>query len=317
MDLLKEIGNAKKIAIAGHIRPDGDCISSCLSLSKYLENALGEVDITVFMEPNPPTIFSYLKGYSDMRHDYGTDEVYDVFITVDVSALDRLGNALPIFERAGKRICIDHHESNTGLAEANEIKPYACSTCEVLYDIFDKKYIDSDIAEALFSGIVHDSGVFQYSNMSRHSFEIVGHLIEYDFDGPKIIQETFYQKSYAQNQIMGKVLMDSKLYMDGKCIVGMVDKEMMNAFGVLPKHLDGIVNQLQNTRGVEIAIFMYELDDKRCKVSMRSNGNINVADIAVSYSGGGHAKAAGCEMEGTYQEMVDSLLQSIQARMNS
>lgn len=317
MNLLEEIGNAKRIAISGHIRPDGDCISSCLGLKAYLKSAIEDADVTVYMEPNPPTIFSYLVGYDEMNMSYDDCEPYDVFISVDVSSLDRLGNAVKYFESAGKTICVDHHESNPGFAQANEIKPYACSTCEVLYDLFDEKYMNKPVAEALFSGIVHDSGVFQYSNMSKHSFGIVGELITYGFDGPKIIQETFYQKSYAQNLILGRALLDSKLLLDGKCIVSVIDRKTMEQYNVLSKHFEGIVNQLQNTRGVEVAIFIYEIDDNRYKVSMRSNGLVNVADIAVKYGGGGHAKAAGVDMSASLSDVIDNISNEVREALSN
>ena len=310
MNLLQEIGNAKRIAIAGHVRPDGDAISSCLAMKNYLKNAMPLADIIVYL-CEMPTIFGYLKGYSEINELYEDCEPYDVFISVDCADLTRVGKSIPYFEKAGKRICVDHHESNVGFADVNEIKPYASSTCEVLYDLFEEKYIDDDVAMALFTGIVHDSGVFQYSNMSRHSFEIVGALREYDFDGPKIIQESFYQKSYAQNLILGKALTDSKLFMDGKVITSVISKQTMEEYGVLPKHFEGIVNQLQYTRGVEVAIFMYEVEPKRYKVSMRSNGNVNVATIAVMFGGGGHDRAAGVDMNKDVAEIIDLITKQI------
>ena len=311
MNLLAEIGDAKSVAIAGHIRPDGDCISSTLAVRAYLLNAKPDLKVTVFMQENPPTIFSYLTGYDSMNFTYSPKEKYDVFIALDASSLDRLGEAYWFFTEAGKTICVDHHETNSGLADVNEIDPKACSTCEVLYGTFDKKYINDAVAECLFSGIVHDSGVFQYSNMGKKSFHIVGELIEYDFDGSKIIRETFYEKSYVQNQILGRALLESILFMDGRCIVSMVDRKMMEFYNVLPKHLDGIVNQLKNTRGVEVAIFMYEMDTQRYKVSMRSNGLVNVARIAMVYGGGGHERAAGVEMNGTYYDIINALSEQI------
>ncbi len=315
MNLLKEIGDAKSVAIAGHIRPDGDCISSTLAVRAYLLNARPDIKATVFTQENPPTIFSYLEGYDQMNTTYLPKEKYDVFIALDVSSLDRLGEAFSFFEEADKTICVDHHETNHGLADVNEIDPDACSTCEVLYDTFDKEYINDAVAECLFSGIVHDSGVFQYSNMGRHSFNIVAELIGYDFDGPKIIRETFYEKSYVQNQILGRALLESILFMDGKCIVSMVDRKMMEFYNVLPKHLDGIVNQLKNTRGVEVAIFMYEMGTQHYKVSMRSNGGVNVARIAMVFGGGGHDRAAGVEMNGTYYDIINALSQQIEKQM--
>ena len=315
MNLLEEIGNAESVAIAGHIRPDGDCISSTLALRGYLKNAKPELKITVFTQDNPPTIFSYLDGYDSMNLTYSPREKYDVFVALDVSSLDRLGNSLWFFENADKTICVDHHETNPGLADVNEIRPKASSTCEVLFDLFEKRYIDDKVAESLFTGIVHDSGVFQYSNMSRKSFNIVGELVEYDFDGPKIIQDTFYVKTYVQNQILGRALLESILFMDGKCIVSMVDRKMMEFYNVQPKHLEGIVNQLKNTRGVEVAIFMYEMGTQRYKVSMRSNGLVNVAKVTAVYGGGGHERAAGVEMNGTYYDIINALSREIEKQM--
>ena len=315
MNLLEEIGNANSVAIAGHIRPDGDCISSTLALRGYLKNARPGAKITVFTQDNPPTIFSYLEGYDEMNLTYSPKEKYDVFVALDVSSLDRLGDSLWFFENAGKTICVDHHETNPGLADVNEIRPKASSTCEVLFDLFEKEYMDDKVAECLFTGIVHDSGVFQYSNMSRKSFNTVGELVEYDFDGPKIIQDTFYEKSYIQNQILGRALLESILFMDGKCIVSMVDRKMMDFYNVLPKHLEGIVNQLKNTRGVEVAIFMYEMGTQRFKVSMRSNGLVNVAKVAAVFGGGGHERAAGVEMNGTYYDVINALSREIEKQM--
>ena len=315
MNLLEEIGNAKSVAIAGHIRPDGDCISSTLALRGYLKNARPGIKITVFTQDNPPTIFSYLEGYDEMNLTYSPKEKYDLFVALDVSSLDRLGDSLWFFENAGKTICVDHHETNPGLADVNEIRPKASSTCEVLFDLFEKEYMDDKVAECLFTGIVHDSGVFQYSNMSRKSFNTVGELVEYDFDGPKIIQDTFYEKSYIQNQILGRALLESILFMDGKCIVSMVDRKMMDFYNVLPKHLEGIVNQLKNTRGVEVAIFMYEMGTQRFKVSMRSNGLVNVAKVAAVFGGGGHERAAGVEMNGTYYDVINALSREIEKQM--
>ena len=315
MNLLSEIENAKSVAIAGHIRPDGDCISSTLAVRAYLKNAREDLKITVFTQDNPPTIFSYLEGYDEMNLTYSPKEKYDVFISLDASSLDRLGDSLWFFENADKTICVDHHETNGGFADVNLVDPKASSTCEVLYGTFDEKYIDEAVAVCLFTGIVHDSGVFQYSNMSRKSFEIVGKLVEYGFDGPGIIQDTFYVKSYVQNQILGRALLESILFMDGKCIVSMVDRKMMQFYNVLPKHLDGIVNHLKNTRGVEVAIFMYEMGMQQYKVSMRSNGGVNVAKVAAVFGGGGHERAAGVEMNGTYYDIINALSREIEKQM--
>ncbi|MBQ7564810.1 MAG: bifunctional oligoribonuclease/PAP phosphatase NrnA [Lachnospiraceae bacterium] len=307
IDLIRETEKAGEIGIIGHIRPDGDCVGSCLALKAYLENVYKDREkrVTVYLE-KPAEIFSYLKGYDEIDSEY-TIRKLDVCFSIDVSSLDRLGEGLRLFQEADRSICIDHHISNNGLGDVNLIEPGASSTSEVLATLFLDEYMDAEVAKAVFTGIVHDSGVFQYSCMSRRSFEIVGKLCDYDFDRTEIIDETFYRKSYAQNQILGRTLMESILFMNGRCIAGAVNRKTMDFYNLGPKDLDGIVNQLRVTRGVEVAIFMYELHSLEYKVSMRSNGRVDVAKIAELFGGGGHVRAAGCTMNGTYYDVLNNL----------
>lgn len=315
MDLLAEIGQARKIAIAGHVRPDGDAVSSCLATRNYLLNALPDAQITVYLQVLP-SIFSYMKGFSLINESYESASPYDLFISLDSADKSRLGDAAAIFDEAKKTICIDHHESNNGYADVNHIMGKASSTCEVLFDLFDKQYIDDEVAMDLYTGIVHDSGVFQYNNMSRHTFEIVGCLNEYDFDGPEIIQKTFYEKTFAQNKVLGRALLDSRLCLDDKCIYSLVDKKIMEEYNVLPKHFEGIVNALQKTRGVYIALFFYEMEPEHYKLSLRGNVDINLATIAISFGGGGHNRAAGCEVTGSFEDALVKVLDKIKEQID-
>jgi phosphoesterase RecJ-like protein len=141
---------------------------------------------------------------------------------------------------------------------------------------------------------------------------VASELVKFGFDFPKIIEETFYEKTYVQNQIMGRALLESILFMDGRCIVAVISKEMMNFYGVTGKDLDGIINQMRNTKGVECAIFLYELDNLEYKVSMRSGGRINVSAIAQFFGGGGHVRAAGCTVRGTAHDVINNISAQIE-----
>ncbi|MCR5106664.1 MAG: bifunctional oligoribonuclease/PAP phosphatase NrnA [Lachnospiraceae bacterium] len=316
IDIISEIGDSKRIAIMGHMRPDGDCVGACLGLKLYLDNALKDAKVTVFLE-KPSETFSYIKNYGNIDSDYDCKEAPDVCFSLDSSTPDRLGEGLLIFKSAKKTICIDHHISNRGFAMINHIEPEASSTCELLALMFEDRYMDKEVAKALFTGIMHDSGVFQYSCMSRRSFEVVGRLCDYDFDRSRIIDESFYQKSYVQNQILGRTLLESILFMDGKCIAGSVDRKTMDFYNITYKDLDGIVNQLRVTRGVEVAIFMYEIHSLEYKVSMRSNGKVDVARIATLFGGGGHVRAAGCTMNGTIYDVLNNLSLHIEEQLKA
>jgi len=310
MNLTKEIKEAKKIGISGHVRPDGDCIGSCLAMYNYVKKVNKEADITLFLQ-EPSDVFDFLENRDKVNITFVGINDFDLYIALDSGDTKRLGEAEPFFKGAKKKICIDHHESNKGYGDLTCIVPDASSTCEVLYDLFDKEYIDEKIAECLYTGIIHDTGVLQYSNTSTHTFDIVSELKKFDIDTSKIIDETFYQKTYTQNQILGRVLTESILILGGKIIAGAVSQKMMRFYEAKPTDLEGIVNQLLYTKGVEVAIFMHELRSGEYKVSMRSNGKVDVSKIAVYFGGGGHVRAAGCTLNGTYHDVLNILSEQI------
>ena len=305
MDLLAECREAKRIGIAGHIRPDGDCLGACLGLWQYLKKCLPEAETKVFLE-KPADIFKEIKGFGEIDSDFPEESPFDVFFVLDTST-DRLGGAEKYFKAAAKTINIDHHVSNQGGGQINVIRPQVGSTCELIYDLIDLEQLDKDMAEALYVGIIHDTGVFQYSNTTPETLKKGAKLISYGFDFPNLILETFYQKTYVQAQVMGRALMESIRFLGGRCIVSSIDKKTMDFYNVGPKDLDGIVNQLRNIEGIDCAIFMYETGVLEYKVSMRSSEKVNVAEVAAYFGGGGHQKAAGCNMTGTFHDCVNNL----------
>lgn len=322
MNLTTECKNAKKIGISGHIRPDGDCVGSTLALSVYLKKVVPQAIVKVFLD-KPTDIFKDIQGFDEIDSTFTQEEPCDVFFALDCSK-DRLGDAEPIFDKAAVTINIDHHISNEyGTAKKNVVKPAASSTCEVIYQLIEEdenglsmdEKMDKEIAMALYIGMIHDTGVFQYSNTTPTTLKIAAELIKYDFNFSKLIEETFYQKTYIQNQIMGRALLESMQLMDGKCIVSLVDKKTMDFYGVDSSDLDGIVNQLRNIKGVACAVFMYQTDLMEYKISMRSNELVNVAQIASYFGGGGHVRAAGCTMKGTFHDCINNLTLHIEKQL--
>lgn len=313
LDLLQECKDAGRIGISGHVRPDGDCVGSCLALWQYLTGNLQNVQVQVYLE-NPPEIFRDIKGFDEINTDFPEEEAYDVFFALDCGA-DRLGDAEKYFRGAKKTINIDHHVSNQGTGDINHVRPDVGSVCEVLFDLLEQDKLDKDIAVAIYTGMIHDTGVFQYSNTTPATLEKAAKLISYGFDFPTLIQETFYQKTYVQTQIMGRALMESIRFMDGRCIVSAIDRKTMEFYNATPKDLDGIVNQLRNIKGVSCAIFMYQTDTLEYKVSMRSDESLDVAEVAANFGGGGHARAAGCTLPGTFHDCVNNLSRHIERLM--
>lgn len=315
MNILDEIKEAGTIGISGHIRPDGDCIGSVTGLYLYLKKACPGVRVQAMLE-KPAEIFSCINGLEEICTDFVpiTDR-FDVFIALDTEKT-RLGAAERFFDEAGKRINIDHHISNAkGCGDVNYVDPNASSTSELVYDLIGGKALDAEIAKALYIGIIHDTGVFQYSNTSPKTLRAAAELISYGFDFSSIIDSTFYEKTYIQNQILGRALLESILFMDGKCLVSMIDKKTLAFYNASPQDLEGIASHLRSTKGVACAIFMYQLDNMEYKVSLRSDGEVDVAQVASFFGGGGHVKAAGVTMQGTFYDIVNNLSAQIDKQL--
>lgn len=312
--ILEEIKEAKTIGIAGHIRPDGDCVGSCMALYHYLKMSLTGIKIDVYLE-EIPSRFDMLKDTNVIKQVNHDEIVYDLFISLDSGSLDRLGESQTYFNQAKTTINIDHHISNTEFGMINHVIPDASSTCEVLFDLFDEDKIDQDVAIALYLGIIHDTGVFKHSNTTKKTMNIAGKLIEKDVPFSKMIDETFYMKNYVQNQILGRCLLKSMMILDNKCIISYLSKNEMELYGATSADLDGVIDQLRVTEGVEVAIFLYELDFHKFKVSMRSNGLVDVRKIVQHYYGGGHTKAAGCTMRGTVHDVINGLTGYIECQL--
>lgn len=294
------------VAILGHVRPDGDCVGSCLATWNYIRTWFPNVQARVYLEPIP-NIFRFLKGADQICSSPEADVCYDLCIVQDCSDTLRPGAFIKYFNTAKRTVCIDHHISNGNFADENHVFPDVSSTSELIFTLMEEEKITKEIAECIYTGMVHDTGVFQYSATSARTMNIAGKLMEKGINFTKIVDETFYTKTYNQNRILGKALMDSRLYLGGACIVSYVTRADMEQFEVLPKHLDGIVSQLRVTKDVELALFLYELEPGVFKLSMRSNDKVNVADIAVVFGGGGHVRAAGADMEGTAEDIIEKV----------
>lgn len=313
--LNKILEGVSTIAIGGHVRPDGDCVGSCVGLGQYIRENYSDKTVDIYLKDIPES-FHFLKGTETILESVADKEKeYDLFIALDCGDTGRLDYSKPLLDHAKHTFCVDHHISNIGFADVNHIVAEASSTSELVYGLLDEEKISKNVAEALYLGIVHDTGVFQYSCAGPETFRVAAKLLEKGIDGPKIIEDTFYAKSYAQNQVMGRALMESILFLNGVGIASFIRKNVMDFYGVVPKDLEGIVSQLRVTEGVEVAVFMYELKQNEFKVSLRSKSELDVSKIAQYFGGGGHKKAAGFTMAGTPFDVLNNLSKQIEEQL--
>ncbi len=316
IELDEILKNAKTIGISGHVRPDGDCIGSTLAMYNYIRDYYPQARPQIFLEL-VPNIFKFLNRSEEVLTDYPDTEQMDLFIALDCGDAGRVGKAAKYYELAAHTLCIDHHETNGAFADDNYIVPGASSTCELVYELLPKERITKEIAECLYTGMIHDTGVFQYSCTSSRTMNIAGELMDKGIDYPGIIDRTFYTKTYRQNLLLGRALSKSRLYLNDKCILSWLTQEEMQEFDALPKDLEGIVSQLRVTKGVEVAVFFYPAGEEGgYKFSTRATGDrVNLAKLALRFGGGGHAKAAGFTLHGDVEEVTGTILQALEELM--
>ena len=308
------LDGVKTVCLTGHIRPDGDSVGSTLGLYGYLKKNYPEIETDVCLEP-PTEKMNFVPNIDVIRTDYPDHEPYDLMICLDASNLERIGKAAKYFEQAKHTINIDHHISNTYFADENYVEGQSSSACEVLYGFLDPDKLNLDIAIALYTGIIYDTGVFKYRLTSPQTMNIAAELMKYGIPTDDVIDETFNNKTYEENRIFGYSVMKSQLVCDGSVIYSTLSRKEMDDFHVTTRDLEGIVPQLRMTRGVRVAVFAYETPAGDIKVSLRSDDSFNVNELATLFGGGGHVRASGLNMPGTLDDCIQKLLAEIEKRL--
>ena len=179
----------KTAAIAGHIRPDGDCVGSCLATYNYITTYYPQIEVSLYLQPIP-NIFKFMKNADKIISDCTADKEFDLFIAQDCGDVDRLGLSGQYFEVAKSTFCVDHHISNQSFADENYIFPQASSASELVFELIPRERLTKEIAECIYTGIIHDTGVFKHSNTTKETMEIAGKLIAFGIPFGKIIDDS-------------------------------------------------------------------------------------------------------------------------------
>ena len=287
--------NVNSLCITGHVRPDGDCVGSCLGLFLYVKKNYPGVDVQLYLE-EPSEKLAFLKGFEQINSFYPDHEAFDLMICLDSASRERIGKAEKYFKNAKHTVNIDHHVSNTMFADENYVDGQSSSASEEIYKFMDAALIDRDVAIALYTGIIYDTGVFKYPSTSPLTMQIAGELMKHDIPTDRIIDE-------------------SHLAFDGRVIYSTITQKELKEFGVSSKELEGIVSQLRLTKGVIASAFLYETTAGDIKLSLRSIAPFDVDMIAQQFGGGGHVRAAGATLKGTLEESVTQVLAAMEKNL--
>ena len=304
-DIADALKNAGSVCCFPHENPDGDTYGSAVALCLALQK-LGVV-CSVAVEENIPEYMDFIdKGHRTL---YDGSSDFDLAVIIDAGEADRLGSRQEVFSCAKTTMCIDHHGSTDAVFDYNFIEPGASATSEIIYGLIEElgAPVDKPIADALYLGLVTDTGKFQFANTTAKTHEIAADLIEAGVQ-PNEINSLIYERNRVEKLLLeNKIFSNIKIFAEGKAVMACMTTDMLNEVQAMEEETEGIVERMRSIRGVEVAIFLRETKDGRIKASMRSKTRYNVASLAAEFGGGGHARAAGFTVSATIEEVADSL----------
>jgi len=309
-DILEEIKKAQTIVVLAHESPDGDAVSSSLSVMHAISQLGKEVDVVI---PEYSRDFNFLPG-SEKILQKGKYENYDLAISVDCTDLKRLEGAEEYFDTAKTTIQIDHHSVNAMFADYNYVNPAAPSCCEVLISMFEYYGVEitKDLATCILTGMITDTGGFQWGGVSPETFEFAAELLRKGAKLKDICRIALRKKSKAHCELEKLVYNRMEYFEDGKIALAYLTLEDYNSLNTEMGDDEGLVEMLRDIEGVEVAVLLKEKEGANgFKISLRSHETVNVSDVALLLGGGGHRGAAGCFVAGDVENAKTKIIDAI------
>ena len=310
-EIAKALEEADTVLLLSHIIPDGDTIGSCVALS----DALGKMGKTVHICPGEPlpANLTFLEDPSFFPQ-AGLLPRYDAVVAVDCSDRDRLGSRLPLLERGRLTINIDHHKTNTFYGMLNHVQGNRAAAGEIIFALFQAGgwKLSPKAAQGLYTAIVTDTGQFQYSNTTGDTHRIAAALIEAGIDRDRISINLYQSDSKTKLPVTYACLSHMAYYMEEQVALAFITHQELSSLGGTITDTDGMVEMLRNIEGVEISVFIKEIQPGLMKVGMRSKNWADVAEICTAFGGGGHTRAAGCSLHGNIDQVVEAILSRIE-----
>jgi phosphoesterase RecJ-like protein len=310
-----EIKNKESFLISTHLNPDGDAIGSELALGICLAN-LGK-EATIFNQNNTPRIYRFLPHSEKIVHQIDNSRDYDLVFIVDCSDLERGGEDFEKIISKNKIINIDHHLTNKLFGELNLVDINASATGELIYRVLREipAKITLPIALNIYTAILTDTGSFHYPNTTAKSLEIAGEMIKIGVDPWRVAEAVYENNSLAQLRLMGLALNTIEVS-DGGMIGSMVVyKDMFRQTGTTSEDTEDFVNYLRSLSKIKVAVFLKEISEECFKLSLRSKGELDVAEIAGQFGGGGHQNAAGFTIRGDLTEIKEKVFRVIRKKL--
>jgi bifunctional oligoribonuclease and PAP phosphatase NrnA len=296
--------------VTAHARPDGDAVGSLLACWMMLQRMGKNADMA--LSDRVPCIYRSLPCAGHVRHWSHVEGDYDTVILLECDGIPR--TRLSGLENRFL-INIDHHTSGSAFANVNWIDSSACAVAEMVYQLTGAAGIElsRDMATCLYTAVLSDTGSFSYEGTDAHTFELARNLVRRGADPVHIAQDVYFSNPPAKMHLLGAAL--ANLRHDGHLAWLWVSQNDMERTHAEEEDCEGIVNYAIAISGIEVAVFLRELRDRRVRLSLRSKGRVNVASIAERFGGGGHENASGCTLDGPLPRATELILDCLRKEM--
>lgn len=305
------IEEADDFLLTTHVNSDADGLGACMAWAHLLKGLGKRADIGL---PEPPAgQCSFLAGWDGVRHfaDLNLSR-YRYAIVADCPSLGRIGPVRPGLSPDIRLLNIDHHQDNECFGAVNIVEEVS-STCELLYHLASGLgyEVDAVAAAQLYAGILFDTGGFRFSLTTATTFEVAADLVRRGACLDAIAEGVFGNKSLGSVKQRGQAIESLVLRLGGRVAVLHLDLAAMSA-----GEPDEVVNYGMMIQGVEVAVLLKERAPRCYRISLRSRDKVDVSQVASTFGGGGHARAAGLELTGVPQDIVEDILAEIDRYLN-
>jgi phosphoesterase RecJ-like protein len=305
----------RRFLLGCHVHPDGDAIGSVLAFGIWLQNIGKQVEM--ICSDGVPSVYRFLEGSALIRTGLTANYRPELLICLDCAEKDRIALPAEVWDLPGLLVVnIDHHITNSQFGDLNLVDPDAAATGELVFRIIKQSRtgINQAIATALYTAIATDTGFFRYDCTSAYTLETVSWLVKkYRVKPSKIAERVHEQKSFNSIKLLGEILSSMQVGLEGKVAWIVLNQAMLKRYPVENEETESYVNFARSIEGVEIGIIFKELKPNEFKVSWRSTEAVDVSKLAANFGGGGHARAAGCNITGSVDEVVNLVLDYVSA----
>jgi phosphoesterase RecJ-like protein len=309
--VIDRLTESQAIFLSTHINPDGDAIGSLIALGLGLQQH-GK-HIYLYNASPIPAVYRFLPGVQLVQQVLPESSAWDTAVVLDCGTLDRIGAAVDFVRGLPQVINIDHHVTNTNFGQYRLVDSTACSSAEIVYRLLKKMAItiDAAIATSIYTGILTDTGSFRFANTNSAAYTICSEMVQAGVDPYTVAQHVYGTYSLGRIKLLNMALDSIEISANGKLSLMTLTQDMFRETDTNPEDVDGMINYAKRIEDVKVAALIMENENgavqKRYHVSLRSDGTVDVAEIAASFGGGGHFSAAGFGVESSLKALKKTI----------